>query len=285
MSASPSGRGAERTRHGHARGQRTRAAPSARRTARLRLGGPATGWATERVERGGDPGESPISLVARVPADRPCAAGAPLAGIGPAAVDGVQKIYPLVSVFVPLLRPGRGPCPIGPLRPGRATGSRGQIRHDVAAVTPHEAGRAAAQKFTAEPHGSRQGISVALAGDRPGRGPAVAGAARAAKAIAFEPRRLGRAPRRRLGGRVADLRVGGHAVAPASVPAEVARNAQKSAPPTASEPQTKARPYGLRLRGGAAQGHRGGGGHRQGCRVARGGGHGRRGRPGRRAPG
>ena len=36
-----------------------------------------------------------------------------------------------------------------------------------------------------------------------------------------------------------NLRVGGHAVAPASAPAEVAHNAQKSAPPTPSEPQTK----------------------------------------------
>ncbi len=39
---------------------------------------------------------------------------------------------------------------------------------------------------------------------------------------------------------VPNLRVGGHAVAPVSVPAEVARNAQKSASPTPSEPQTKA---------------------------------------------
>jgi HlyD family secretion protein len=39
---------------------------------------------------------------------------------------------------------------------------------------------------------------------------------------------------------VPNLRVGGHAFAPASAPAEVALNAQKSAPPTRSEPQTKA---------------------------------------------
>ena len=49
--------------------------------------------------------------------------------------------------------------------------------------------------------GQRQGKTVALAGNRPGCGPTVTGAARLARAIAFEPRRLRRAPCRRLGGR------------------------------------------------------------------------------------